>query len=147
MPFSRFIEAHITLSRKYSIFSKISWLSTILYNSSSNYLYEITKHEKHSYIFLFIHILCVCFQFSFHFQKEVHTFSFKDEWACKSKAVLHNLTPYALKRKYIRPYRTNRLWQVQWHYTTQYSIGPRICVKYFLSFPQKNLSPEKTETN
>ena len=66
-----FIEAHITLSRKYSIFSKISWLSTILYNSSSNYLYEITKHEKHSYIFLFIHILCVCFQFSFHFQKEV----------------------------------------------------------------------------
>ena len=22
-----------------------------------------------------------------------------------------------------------------------------ICVKYFLSFPQKNLSPEKTETN
>ena len=24
---------------------------------------------------------------------------------------------------------------------------PGICVKYFLAFPQKNLSPEKTETN
>ena len=24
---------------------------------------------------------------------------------------------------------------------------PGICVEYFLSFPQKNLSPEKTETN
>ena len=26
-------------------------------------------------------------------------------------------------------------------------IGPKICVKYFLLFPQKNLSLEKTETN
>ena len=26
-------------------------------------------------------------------------------------------------------------------------LRPRIGVKYFLSFPQKNLSPEKTETN
>ena len=26
-------------------------------------------------------------------------------------------------------------------------IRPRMCVKYFLSFPQKHLSPEKTETN
>ena len=26
-------------------------------------------------------------------------------------------------------------------------LRPRICVKYFLSFPQKNLSPEKTEKN
>ena len=26
-------------------------------------------------------------------------------------------------------------------------LGPGICVKYFLSFPQNNLSPEKTETN
>ena len=26
-------------------------------------------------------------------------------------------------------------------------IRSGICVKYFLSFPQKNLSPEKTETN
>ena len=25
-------------------------------------------------------------------------------------------------------------------------IGPGICVKYFLSFPEKSLSPEKTET-
>ena len=24
---------------------------------------------------------------------------------------------------------------------------PGICVKYFLAFPQKNLSPEKSETN
>ena len=24
---------------------------------------------------------------------------------------------------------------------------PRICVQYFFLFPQKNLSPEKTETN
>ena len=29
---------------------------------------------------------------------------------------------------------------VEWH-------RPGICVKYLLSFPQKNLSPEKTETN
>ena len=29
----------------------------------------------------------------------------------------------------------------------QERLRPRICVKYFLSFPQKNLSPEKTETN
>ena len=31
----------------------------------------------------------------------------------------------------------------------RYSIiaRPRICIKYFLSFPQKNLSQEKTETN
>ena len=28
-----------------------------------------------------------------------------------------------------------------------FSVRPGICVKYFLSFPQKNLSPEKTETN
>ena len=27
------------------------------------------------------------------------------------------------------------------------SLGPEICRKYFLSFPQKNLSPEKIETN
>ena len=27
------------------------------------------------------------------------------------------------------------------------SLWPGICVKYFLSIPQKNLSPEKTETN
>ena len=27
------------------------------------------------------------------------------------------------------------------------TLWPGICVKYFLSFPQKNLSPEKTETN
>ena len=27
------------------------------------------------------------------------------------------------------------------------SLWPRISVKYFLSFSQKNLSPEKTETN
>ena len=26
-------------------------------------------------------------------------------------------------------------------------LRPGICVKYFLLFPQKNLSPEKTETN
>ena len=26
-------------------------------------------------------------------------------------------------------------------------LGPGICTKYFLSFPQKDLSPEKTETN
>ena len=26
-------------------------------------------------------------------------------------------------------------------------LWPGICAKYFLSFPQKNLSPEKTETN
>ena len=26
-------------------------------------------------------------------------------------------------------------------------LRPGICVKYFLSFPQKNLSPEKTATN
>ena len=50
------------------------------YNSSSNCLYKITKYEKHSYTFHFIHILCICFQFSFHFQKEVCTYSFKDEW-------------------------------------------------------------------
>ena len=31
--------------------------------------------------------------------------------------------------------------------TNNVSCGPGICVKYFLSFPQKNLSPEKTETN
>ena len=27
------------------------------------------------------------------------------------------------------------------------SHGPGVCVKYFLSFPPKNLSPEKTKTN
>ena len=27
-----------------------------------------------------------------------------------------------------------------------FNLSPGICVKYFLSFPQKNLSPEKTET-
>ena len=26
-------------------------------------------------------------------------------------------------------------------------LWPGICAKYFLSFPQKNLPPEKTETN
>ena len=26
-------------------------------------------------------------------------------------------------------------------------LWPGMCVKYFLSFPEKNLSPEKTETN
>ena len=123
MPFSRFIEAHITLSRKYSIFSKISWLSTILYNSSSNYLYEITKHEKHSYIFLFIHILCLCFQFSFHFQKEVLLVS-------KMNGLVNPKLCYIIShrthwRENISGL-TNRLWQVQWHYTTQYSIDDRI---------------------
>ena len=31
--------------------------------------------------------------------------------------------------------------------TIWWYLRPRICVKYFLLFPQKNLSPEKTETN
>ena len=31
--------------------------------------------------------------------------------------------------------------------TIESMLGRGICVKYFLSFPQKNLSPEKTETN
>ena len=30
---------------------------------------------------------------------------------------------------------------------SEVSPGPGICVKYFLSFPQTNLSPEKIETN
>ena len=67
------------LSRKYYIFSKISGLSTILYNSSLNCLYKIAKHEKNSYIFLFIHILSLWFQFSFHFQKEVSIFRWMGE--------------------------------------------------------------------
>ena len=32
-------------------------------------------------------------------------------------------------------------------YSQEIPVRPRICVNHFLSFPQKNLSPEKTETN
>ena len=32
-------------------------------------------------------------------------------------------------------------------YSEEILVRHRICVKHFLSFPQKNLSPDKTETN
>ena len=42
---------------------------------------------------------------------------------------------------------TEQQYQTSWKPWLNWSPGPGICVNYFLSFPQKYLSPEKTETN